>query len=155
LIPEDRALRFDDGGGLVRLRPGQALYVVAPEADPVVEAILADHGRPVGPELALPGSPRGYRFWLAAGQALGDPLGQLEGGLALQEVGAPDPTPAVTGPDAASAPCRLAGARWRSAGQIACPPRLEAGDLVVSATWRVGAPLPEAELAFFSQVVDD
>src|SRR5262249_48180027 len=85
LIPEARSRRFDDGGGMVRLRPDRALSVVAPEADPAVEAILADHGRLAGPELPLPGSPRGYRYWLAAGGPRGDPLGELEGGLALEE----------------------------------------------------------------------
>jgi hypothetical protein len=156
LIPDERELRFDDGGGMLRLRPAEALYVVAPEADPVAETVLAAGGRPAGPELPLPGSPRGYRFWLAAAEAPAEALGRLENGLALEEVRGLDPSAASDRP-AASAPdrCRLAGATWRAETASACPAGLEAGELVLAARWRVGARLPAEELAFFAQLVDD
>ena len=58
-------------------------------------------------------------------------------------------------PGATTAPCRLAGATWRRADSASCLPGLEAGEMLVSARWRVGARRPEAELAFFAQLVDD
>src|SRR6185369_9645549 len=62
---------------------------------------------------------------------------------------------ALAGTVSSASPCPLVGAAWRGGGAGACLPRLAAGDALVSARWRVGAPLPPAELAFFAQLVDD
>jgi hypothetical protein len=130
LLPERYRLRFDDAGGLLRLMRSEALYVLSPAADPAAADLLASRGREVGSEQPLPGSPRGYRYWLAHGAPAAPPVGRLEGGLALDGVGD------IAAPDRPL--------RFQPSGEIA-----------VAARWHVESRPPDEELAFFTQVVDD
>jgi hypothetical protein len=87
LTPPGVDLRFDDGGGLLRLTPGQSLYVVAPNADPLAAELLAARGSAAGLGVPLPGIDRGYEYWRAAARPArpAPPIAQLENGLRLEE----------------------------------------------------------------------
>jgi hypothetical protein len=127
LTPRSVDLRFDDGGGALRLSPTGSLYVVAPSADPLVADLLADRGAPAGRGVPLPGLARGYEYWRAVaapGSRASQPEGRLENGLRL---------------DRATYPRDLAGAT----------------ELRVVADWRAERDLPEEELAFFVHLLDD
>jgi hypothetical protein len=127
LAPRSADLRFDDGGGAVRLTPMGSLYAVAPSADPLVAELLAARGASAGRGVALPGIARGYEFWRATAgptQRASVPEGRLENGLRL---------------DAATYPRELAGA----------------AELRVVANWRAERAPPDEELAFFVHLLDD
>jgi hypothetical protein len=132
LVPGRVPLRFDDGGGALRLAERDGLYAVAPSADPRADELLAARGGRAAPPLRLAGLPQpgfahGYSFWRARAR----PLGEAGAGLARLEDG-----------------LRLERAEH--------PFRLEPGrDLKVSADWRIEAPPPDEELGFFVHLVDD
>ncbi|HEV8636156.1 MAG TPA: glycosyltransferase family 39 protein [Chloroflexota bacterium] len=126
LTPQGVDLRFDDGGGLLRLTPGQRLYVVAPNADPLAAELLAARGAAAGLGVPLPGIDRGYEYWRAAARPArpGAPIAQLENGLRLEEARYP----------------------------TTLEPREEER---VLATWRVERDPPAEELTLFYHLVDD
>ena len=126
LTPAGVDLRFDDGGGLLRLTPGQSLYVVGPNADPLAAELLAARGTTAGLGVPLPGVERGYEYWRAAARPArpSPPIGLLENGLRLEE---------------AQYPTTLT-------------PRQEEQ---VFATWRVEREPPAEELTLFYHLIDD
>ncbi len=129
LIPGERDIRFDDGGGVLRLTSGESLYIVGPTADPITMKLLSERGKSVADPIALPGGNQAYRFWFASARApdrASRPIALLADGLALEKAHF----------DAALVP----------SGQT---------PLTVVTDWRVTRPLPEAELAFFTHMVDD
>jgi hypothetical protein len=126
LTPPGVDVRFDDGGGLLRLTPGQSLYVVAPNANPLAAELLAARGAAAGLGVPLPGVERGYEYWRAAARPArpGAPTAQLENGLRLEE------------------------AQYAATLE----PRREER---VLATWRVEREPPAEELTLFYHLVDD
>jgi hypothetical protein len=92
LIPERVPLRFDDGGGWLRLTGRASTYVLSPTADPRAAEVLLAHGATPSTPLLLAGLPQpgfaaGYQFLRAsASPPTGAALGRLEGGIRLERV---------------------------------------------------------------------
>jgi hypothetical protein len=128
LAPPPVDLRFDDGGGALRLSPSGSLYAVAPSADPIVYDLLGPpRGAPAGRGVPLPGLARGYEYWRATAspvRATGTPEGRLENGLRL---------------DSATRPRDLT----------------QAGPIDIICDWRAERALPDEELAFYVHLLDD
>lgn len=127
LIPETTELRFDDGGGAIRLTPGGSLYAVAPASDPLVNDLLGSRGGSAGKGVPVPGLDRGFEFWRAGARAPSaseTPIGRLGGSLRLDEASFNELTP-------------------------------RADPIQVVTDWRLDGPPPGEELAFFVQLQND
>lgn len=127
LLPDSVDLRFDDGGGALRLTPGGALYAVAPTADPIVNDTLDARGGAAGRGVPIPGLDRGFEFWRAGARA----------------------------PAANSGPIGRIGGSFRLDEATLTPSTLDGAPINVFADWRVEHPPPQEELAFFAQLLDD
>ena len=151
LIPDHVPLRFDDGGGWLRLTDRASAYVLSPTADPRAAEVLLAHGATPATPLPLAGLPQpgfaaGYQFLRASAAPPTDAaLGRLEGGIRLERL-----LPLSRGEEARKPSLPASGAKGTGV------PRLEpSSELFVTADWRVDARPPPGELAFFTQLVDD